>query len=143
MPATGKFFTAQSPLGPIFLAGLVSVKEAERAVVRNWFCTVTARGSKSVSSSASTIWRKLGFDGLFRVFRPCGIRYNKSGNGWTQHEHSKQIQKLMINQLGTAFSGGNSSQNRFGRRKGESPLFDEALSVRPNRRFCSNSFTPT
>jgi hypothetical protein len=57
MPATGKLFTAQSPLGPIFLAGLVSVKEAERAVVRNWFCTVTARGSKSVSSSAFTKWR--------------------------------------------------------------------------------------
>jgi hypothetical protein len=59
MPATGKFFTAQSPLGPIFLAGLVSVNEAERSIIRKWFCTVTARGSKSVRSVLSLPWKRL------------------------------------------------------------------------------------
>ena len=49
MPATGRLFTSQSPLGPIFLAGLVSVKPEDRSIVHNWFRIVTSKGSKSVS----------------------------------------------------------------------------------------------
>jgi hypothetical protein len=48
MPATGRLFTSQSPLGPIFLAGLVAVQPVDRTIIRNWFRTVTSKGSKSV-----------------------------------------------------------------------------------------------
>jgi Fungal specific transcription factor domain len=55
MPATGRLFTAQSPLGPIFIAGLIAIEDRDRLVVRNWFDTVTSRGSKSVSHDHSRL----------------------------------------------------------------------------------------
>lgn len=49
MPASGKLFTSQSPLSPIFIAGLVASHNRERRVVEEWFRTVTSTRSRSVS----------------------------------------------------------------------------------------------
>jgi hypothetical protein len=48
MPASGRLFTSQSPLSPIFIAGLVACHSRERLVVEQWFRTVTSTGSRSV-----------------------------------------------------------------------------------------------
>ncbi|KAL8714149.1 MAG: hypothetical protein Q9220_001877 [cf. Caloplaca sp. 1 TL-2023] len=48
-PATGELFTAQAPLFPVFIAGLVAFRAEDRQVVRDWF-EATLSGSRGVST---------------------------------------------------------------------------------------------
>src|ERR1700753_4258139 len=43
MPCSGPLFTSQSPFFPVFVMGLVSCKDKDRQVVRNWFEEVISR----------------------------------------------------------------------------------------------------
>src|ERR1700759_2760908 len=73
MPATGRLFTSQSPLGPIFLAGLVSVRPEDRSIIHNWFRMVTSRGSKSVSLVLHEHLQFCNSYACTRVYLHCGL----------------------------------------------------------------------
>lgn len=49
MPYTGLLFTSQAPFFPIFFMGLVSYREEDRRVTRDWFEAVASvSGARSV-----------------------------------------------------------------------------------------------
>jgi hypothetical protein len=50
MPCSGPLFTSQSPFFPVFIMGIMSYRDRDRKVVRDWFEQVLARaGARSVS----------------------------------------------------------------------------------------------
>ena len=50
MPVTGELFTAQCPELPIFIAGMVAVREQDRHIIKDWFdVVVQITGEHSVS----------------------------------------------------------------------------------------------
>ena len=51
MPCSGPLFTAQAPLFPVFLLGLVSVDKANSDVAQYWFETVASSASSCRSVS--------------------------------------------------------------------------------------------
>ncbi|KAF2456597.1 fungal-specific transcription factor domain-containing protein [Lineolata rhizophorae] len=57
MPCYGPLFTAQAPLFPVFLLGLVSVSEEDFGIARNWFETVLS--ATSCRSSVPPVWDAL------------------------------------------------------------------------------------
>jgi hypothetical protein len=70
MPCSGPLFTSQSPFFPVFAMGLMSYRDQDRRVVRNWFEHVLARaGARSVSS-----WSHIGeYDSNFTTERSTGL----------------------------------------------------------------------
>jgi hypothetical protein len=51
MPSSGNLFTSQSSFFPIFIMGVISVREGDRKVARHWLETVVSSArSRSVSS---------------------------------------------------------------------------------------------
>lgn len=49
MPTSGSYFTAQAPLFPVFLLGLLAVEPAHKAVSTKWFESVVSTPVRSVS----------------------------------------------------------------------------------------------
>ncbi|KAF2663148.1 hypothetical protein BT63DRAFT_461526 [Microthyrium microscopicum] len=57
LPCSGPLFTSQSPFFPVFMMGLASTKQEDRAVARKWFETVTSMAG--ARSNVPPIWRVL------------------------------------------------------------------------------------
>ena len=55
MPCSGPLFTSQSPFFPVFAMGLMSYRDQDRQVVRNWFEHVPRPSGRSISKLWSQI----------------------------------------------------------------------------------------
>lgn len=49
MPTSGHHFTAQAPLFPVFLLGLLAVQDEHREISQRWFDSVVGEPVRSVS----------------------------------------------------------------------------------------------